>query len=186
MPEVTSARRDRPIPAGATHALQAPEPGRWCGPTVSERRGSTRPARRGRISPGTWVGRRADSRCGMWHATARRRCLIAVVDGEGNMTGRARRCARHQHTCVTRRAEHRVRRGVSGTAKPAGPRSARRLAQPHGPSRPSHNGQERSPLASRRSTDPASASTVSTAPPSACTALPELRQEIDREGRSHL
>jgi hypothetical protein len=82
------------------------------------------------------------------------------------------------NTCVTPHPAHLDRRGRTRTSCLPTPRSTRATAQPQGASRCRHPGHSRSPAASRRSTEPGSASTVSTAPPSATTALPALGQEI--------
>jgi hypothetical protein len=68
---------------------------------------------------------------------------------------------------VTPHPEHTARRGRTRTVAAPRPRRTRVVAHPHGDNRSPHFGQERSPRVMRRSTEAASTSTVSTAPPSA-------------------
>src|SRR6185503_369356 len=71
------------------------------------------------------------------------------------------------NTCVTPQPVHRDRRGQSRTG-PSGPRTCRDLARPQPASTALlHDGHHNSPAASLRSTPSRSASTVTTAPPSA-------------------
>jgi hypothetical protein len=86
------------------------------------------------------------------------------------------------NTCVTPQPEHLDRRGRTRTTCVPGPRSTRATAQPQGASRCPHPGHPTSPAASRRSTEPASASTVSTAPPCATHGPPGTRPRDHREG----
>ena len=69
-------------------------------------------------------------------------------------------------TCDTPHERQRERRGRTVTGARS-PRSTRARAHPHGPSSPPQSGHASSPPTSRLSTQPASAPTVSTAPPRA-------------------
>lgn len=70
------------------------------------------------------------------------------------------------NTCVAPQLRQHARRGRTHTLDPTA-RSTRGRAHPHGANRPSHPGHDTPPAASRRSTEPESTSTVSTAPPCA-------------------
>jgi hypothetical protein len=94
----------------------------------------------------------------------------------------ARSARRHSattgnNTCEMPHPEHIARRGRTATSAAPRPRRTRVVAHPHGDNRAPHSGQERSPTAKRRSTEAASTSTVSTAPPSATRPSRPLGQE---------
>jgi hypothetical protein len=77
----------------------------------------------------------------------------------------------------------RVRRGRRRTTAAPRPRKVRGSPNPHRASGPPHPGHDRSPAASRRSTETGSSSTVSTAPPSATHGPPGPCRKDHREGR---
>lgn len=80
-------------------------------------------------------------------------------------------------------AEHRERRGRTTRRDSSTPRSHRERPHPHGISTPRHPGHFNSPATNRRSTSPASTSTVIKAPPGAPERPSRRRSQRQREGR---
>jgi len=125
-----------------------------------------------RSQPRTVSAGRASS-AAIWRNPTRRTALATnAATITAAASARRSSAVKGNNTCVTPQPVHRDRRGHTRTG-PYGPRSCRGLARPQPANTPLHAGQLSSPAANLRSTRSTSASTVTTAPPSAQTALPQ-------------